>query len=558
MKRVLLFILLISFIGYSQNPIQTNHPSFNDGLPQSFQSEMIVENSDYTLRLDKTEYINISGHGWSGFYEYTYDENSNTTLYVQNQYDSSTQSFYPFYKEEHVFNDNGDESLSLYYEWDYTLNTLIPSYKEEHNYDFGGNRILYQKLIWDITTQSYTEKEDSYKYEYTYDEEGNRKSLINYNWDYDSYSLIPHELTEYDNDSKKTTKQYYWDYENGIFHINPHYKSESNYDEDGNIVNSLDYTISQTYNLLTPSGITKYYYDSLSRVILVEFISGCDSSTNLNGKIDYTYENGTRRVTELNSFKRIEEFDEDERLTHYEIYGYYSNILYPISKWESDYDLNGNRILFINYKVNSDNQSFEYLSKSEYTYDENGNQTLKMGFDWDSSTQSFKRVDKIEFTYDSNNLKTNQTTYIWDLSLNNFRPTIKMDISTISETDTNLVREGIISEYDTNSNTWNELEGEEFKSYWYYTKTQSLSTNSVELNSFSIYPNPTSNSLHINSSEYLKTPIFELYDVKGSKILSNPFKLTEPIDVSGLQPSMYIYNVKDGSVVKQSGKIIKE
>ena len=103
-----------------------------------------------------------------------------------------------------------------------------------------------------------------------------------------------------------------------------------------------------------------------------------------------------------------------------------------------------------------------------------------------------------------------------------------------------------------------ELQGEEFKSYWYYTKTPSLSTNSVESNLFSIYPNPTSNTLQINSSEYLKTPIFEIYDVKGSKLLSNPFKLTEHIDVSDLQPSMYIYNVKDGSEVKQSGKVLIE
>jgi hypothetical protein len=75
---------------------------------------------------------------------------------------------------------------------------------------------------------------------------------------------------------------------------------------------------------------------------------------------------------------------------------------------------------------------------------------------------------------------------------------------------------------------------------------------------FQIYPNPTSNSLYINSSEYLKTPIFELYDVKGIKVLSNPFKPTVPIDVSDLQPSMYIYNVKDGSEVKKSGKVLIE
>ena len=56
-----------------------------------------------------------------------------------------------------------------------------------------------------------------------------------------------------------------------------------------------------------------------------------------------------------------------------------------------------------------------------------------------------------------------------------------MDISIQSETDTNIVREGITYEYDTNFNTWNELEGEEFKSYWYYTKVSTLSAEKVEI-----------------------------------------------------------------------------
>jgi hypothetical protein len=113
-------------------------------------------------------------------------------------------------------------------------------------------------------------------------------------------------------------------------------------------------------------------------------------------------------------------------------------------------------------------------------------------------------------------------------------------------------------EYDTNFNTWNELEGEEFKSYFYYTKTSSLSTNSVELNSFSIYPNPTKGYLKINSSESFINPFFELYDIKGSKIFSKPFNFSEPIDVNGLKPSIYLYKIIDGNEVKQSGKVIKE
>jgi hypothetical protein len=146
----------------------------------------------------------------------------------------------------------------------------------------------------------------------------------------------------------------------------------------------------------------------------------------------------------------------------------------------------------------------------------------------------------------------------WIQELGQMKPVNKTVYSIISETETNLVREGIIYEYDTNFNTWNELEGEEFKSYWYYTKESSLSTNSVELNSFSIYPNPTKGYLKINSSESLINPFFELYDIKGSKIFSKPFNFSEPIDVNGLKPSIYLYKIIDGNEVKQSGKVIKE
>ena len=228
------------------------------------------------------------------------------------------------------------------------------------------------------------------------------------------------------------------------------------------------------------------------------------------------------------------------------------------SKYEYSYDENGNETLEIEYNWDSESQSFVPSSKLESSYDENGNRTLYIQYNWDSESQSLVPESKEEFSYDENNFKTNETIYTWNPVLGIYKPIFKMDISTFSETDTKLVREGIMYEYDTNLNTWNELEGEEFKSYWYYTKESSLSTNSVELNSFSIYPNPTKGNLKINSSESLINPFFELYDIKGSKIFSKPFNFSEPIDVNGLKPSIYLYKIIDGNEVKQSGKVIKE
>jgi len=201
-----------------------------------------------------------------------------------------------------------------------------------------------------------------------------------------------------------------------------------------------------------------------------------------------------------------------------------------------------------------------YNWSREYSYDTEGNNIEEILSKWDTQTESLVPSEKEIRVYDYDFHPRYLTQFRIEKYFPGlgFKPSFEKDFSIHSETDTELVIVGTIKQYDTNFNTWSELQGEEFRSYWYYTKTPSLSTNSVESNLFSIYPNPTSNTLQINSSESLSNPIFELYDVKGSKILSNPFKLTEPIDVSDLQPSMYIYNVKDGSEVKQSGKVLIE
>jgi hypothetical protein len=127
-----------------------------------------------------------------------------------------------------------------------------------------------------------------------------------------------------------------------------------------------------------------------------------------------------------------------------------------------------------------------------------------------------------------------------------------MDISIQSETDTRLVREGITYEYDTNFNTWHELEGEEFKSFWYYTKISTLSADKVESPTFVIYPNPTDNTLFITGNE---TPItVSIYNLLGKEVLS--VKNTNNINVEALQSGVYVIRISDG-VGQTNRKFIK-
>jgi hypothetical protein len=543
MKRVLLFTLLISFIGYSQNPKQPNHLNFTDNIPQNlvekmnpmnlefeddemmnfnpsqkfnvkqtqfFQRDMMVQSkNEVTFRLDEYSEVYFSFERITAKHYEKFDQNGKLIVStITNYFFTETEYLFSTQKSEFTYDENGNRTLNINYNWDTNNQSFILSWKNESTYDEDGNLTLEINYDWNTTTQSFI---PSWKNESTYNYNGNLTIFETYFWDTESQSYIPSWKSEntYDqNGNSILYKRYNWDTESQSYILS--LKSENTFDDNGNLVNNIVYTWDTDTQSFLESSKEEFSYDE---------------SGNQTLNIVYTWDTDTQSFLES-------------------------------SKEEFSYDENGNLTLF---KRHIQMLGFDFLvpyQKIEYTYDEIGNLILIVNHY--SDLESFIPTYKKEYSFDLKNFKNNETLFSWNSELGVFEPRKKMDIRTSSETDTNLVREGIIYEYDTNFNTWNELEGEEFKSYFYYTKTQYLSTNSVEPNSFSIYPNPTYNSLHINSSESLSNPIFELYDVKGSKILSSPFKLTEPIDVSDLQPSMYIYNVKDGSEVKQSGKVLIE
>jgi len=130
-------------------------------------------------------------------------------------------------------------------------------------------------------------------------------------------------------------------------------------------------------------------------------------------------------------------------------------------------------------------------------------------------------------------------------------PSFVQDYSTYLETDTELIISASITEYVLNSDTWNELEGEEFKSYWYYSKLSSLSLENLESSTFIIYPNPTNSLLNVKSQKELN---IRIYNNLGQFILQNDN--SNSIDVSSLVKGVYFIKVSDG-INSSTKKFIK-
>ena len=352
MKKIItLLTVFISIFGYSQT---TTLPSMQDRLSQdmldkmnpnaitsqrdafvdinqienvqsqSFQSEVLVKNENYNLRLDRETYLSFSGTYLSGKTESTYDSNGNRTLEILYSWYTDSQPFAPWLKYENTYEENGNKTLEIRYRWNADSQSFVPDYKYENTYDENGNRNVNIGYNWNTDSQSFV---TSAKWEFTYDANGNQTLGRIYTWNTDSQSFV----------------------------------------------------------------------------------------------------------------------------------GY--------SKREKAYDANGNQTLQIDHQWNTDSQSFVPRYKYEWAYDANGNQTLYIHYYWNTDSQSLVADYKNEYTYDANNLRTNLTIYDWYATLGVYKPSFKTDTSTQSETETNLVREGITYEYDTNFNTWSELEGEEFKSY---------------------------------------------------------------------------------------------
>jgi hypothetical protein len=460
MKRFLLFTLLVSFIGYSQNPIQNNHPSFKDGLPQDLEfqnSQNITENNDYTLHLNHFK--------------------GNWILLRNGKLDTDFIG-----SSEQKFDEYGNIILGTRENWNFESNISIPMDKYEHTYNENGNRIQTLEFYWDIESQSYSL---SNKKEHTNNENGNLIQTLEFYWDIESqsYSLSnKKEHTHNENGNLIQTKKSFWNTESQSFSYTNGQKEEYTYNVNGDRILLLVFNWNmETESFDLPKSRTDFVYDENQRLI-------------------------SRTVQRT---------------------------------WDSN------------------NQLWDFRTTRDYVWDENDNNTLVTQKFWDLESNSYipsHKTIKTFSNFSQNFIFESSTIHSWNEEINIYEPTFKTIVSTTLDSEDKLHRTGTISKYNIESDNWDEIDSRFFK----YTKTPSLSTNSVEPNSFSIYPNPTKGNLNINSSESLTNPIIELYDVKGSKILSNPFRLTEPIDVSDLQPSMYIYNVKDGSEVKQSGKIIKE
>lgn len=282
-----------------------------------------------------------------------------------------------------------------------------------------------------------------------------------------------------------------------------------------------------------------------------------------------------------------------------------------------DYDANFNVTAEYYSIYDAVSETLSYVFKNAYVYTD-GKITMAYTYYWSTTEETFKISNRREFSYDTNNNLTgewfdgwNETNEAYDANylegyvyntenrlIQNFSGDnydAVSGYSPYSRTDIYYETNGIIDEIvdfdmdaptstwvpdyaiaygvdvnngselvlDTQDYVWNtnfdnwEQDGDAYKVF--YSLPTVLSTLDILELSVSLYPNPATNAIKIESgSNTLSNAVFELFDINGRFLFSKRLNNSNSISIKDLAPAMYVYKIKEGASVLKSGKLLKQ
>ena len=444
---------------------------------------------------------------------YDFDENGNQILYEGTFYNGwqigGGDIMTGYSRQETTFNEDNRILTFQIYSWDQGTETIYFYLDQERFYDDDGNYILGQQFLYN-PDGSISSGE---KYEFIRDDQDKRIFRVHSVWDEGSGFFLVNDESEY-----RYFDNLKWDIElnhNGSVSLDnssPSYKNTTS--REGNTTVGTGYNWNLENGLYEPgyrNEEIKTYYDDETLETSIETQLAWDDEINnfiANFRTSYNYDEAGNRTYFKNEF----------------LYTYQNVSNLVINSEEIfEFDENNNLIMHrSNYYDFNENILYGAVI-SEYTFNENGFITERLN-------------SNIQIDLDGSEAITAYYKEVY---------------STILDNNTDFIRMGTPFTY--NNGNWEEYVGADFKSYYYYTKTSSLTQGENSLSSLDLFPNPTNSILQLNSDINHQ---IEVYDLIGRKLME---KTGNNIDISSLPNSTYIVKISDlVSNETFSKKIIKE
>ena len=422
----------------------------------------------------------------------------------------------------------------------HTETRIGSNWKRIRDYDENGNLIYYLFKNFDEDSQTFI---NAIKYNYIYDNNNLRIESSQSKWENESWVGVRKNELEYINGVPITNIQSAW--ENGSWVYDSKYVCvyDANVSDQRLSIERLRWS-NDTW---VENNKTEYEYDTNGNETIQKYFTYSENTQSYSLKHYYekTYNENNEKIEEIlhtncsNSCSRVsskrEYYYDNGNLTKQSYYGW-ENGLVLMNEYEYEYDINGNRTRNLRSVVENGVLVPERLNL--YQFDNYGNEILRDQTAYSTTTNTIRFTQIIEWEYDQNFLLSYSIDMDWligDYESYEY----KTEYTTQSETETDLVRVGITSEYDSVSDEWNILTGEQFNSYYNYAKLSSLSTKTSQLNDVTIYPNPTTSIVTLQGGKQYD---IEVYNLQGKKVM----EITgNTIDMSHLSSATYIVKALD-------------
>jgi hypothetical protein len=484
-------------------------------------------------------------------------------------------------KMEHTYDDEGNV---ISFGWcdgrhDSITNQCEYNIRWWYTNDVIGKKTISQKYMWvDLIDQwvvrfergTYNDLNGKVTYyiDYSSDSTGQSKPFSKHVWFYDSTG-------------RETLAFHYWYWEDpGRWKLDR--GGKYTYVDSGNVTiiyaegcynDSLWRPSAKFVNIYNSSGkmiqYLRYYYKDSATLEGIENLEWkYDSNGNMTQRIKYRWD---EEVTSQwrSSDKKEFTYEKNGNLIRYQGFRWNKNT----SQWEIglkeeyDYDVNGNIIRYRNYCW-WDDDSY----KEEFTYDDNGNVIQSIYWYWNEITNQWVIRTKMEYTYDANYLFGEvsfpfifnalfhhpgesivpRLTRIFDHLASSLAPDDTLDVLKRYKKDL-LVNNKLTSSLRYEGDTLRPV----LKCMFYYSDLGRTPVIDLETELVEIYPNPVINYLSFRFKGNHRRVVFELYNIRGQKILLQEISNNKSLYLENLQSGVYIYGLNiDGTW--QRGKLIKQ
>ena len=202
-------------------------------------------------------------------------------------------------------------------------------------------------------------------------------------------------------------------------------------------------------------------------------------------------------------------------------------------------------------------------TRKEILYEINNWNVLETNeYKWNKTIDEWVIDSKHTFGFDTNNLSNSITNTYFDSDTTSNKNVFNFDYS-ISKEDIILpssYSNFVVFHHKIINNEYfnNELEKyREAKFYYSDARNLTIIDKTPQEVILALYPNPAKESLFVNFPDTYNQALFELYDIRGNKIISSTISKGEEIKINTLSKGIYIYNI----ICKQNritGKLIKD